>query len=198
MLYALIRADGNVSIAWMMPKEITKDGKTLPVTITDAVNKTLHAIDEGVAVTFPLPSDDVRTYEADSVPGATLVFYDIQDTINNSPDTITSYEKISVNDLPATRSYRNAWERTGTTISHNMPKARDIHRDKLREARKPMLEVLDVAYQRADEQDDGPEKRRIAAEKQKLRDVTANKLIERAKDIAALEKLTLEYLLAHP
>jgi hypothetical protein len=198
MLYALIRADGNVSIAWMMPKEITKDGKTLPVTITDAVNKTLHAIDEGVAVTFPLPSDDVRTYEADSVPGATLVFYDIQDTINNSPDTITSYEKISVNDLPATRSYRNAWERSGTTISHNMPKARDIHRDKLREARKPMLEVLDIAYQRADEQDDGPEKRRIAAEKQKLRDVTANKLIERAKDIAALEKLTLEYLLAHP
>jgi len=198
MLYALIRADGNVSIAWMMPKEITKDGKTLPVTITDAVNKTLHAIDGGETVTFPLPSDDIRTYEADSVPGATLVFYDIQDTINNSPDTITSYEKISVNDLPATRSYRNAWERTGTTISHNMPKARDIHRDKLREARKPMLEVLDVAYQRADEQDDGPEKRRIAAEKQKLRDVTANKLIERAKDIAALEKLTLEYLLAHP
>lgn len=82
-------------------------------------------------------------------------------------------------EIPADRTFRNAWEDTGK-ISVNMPKARRIHRDQLRVLRKPLLETLDVEYQRADERGDLLEKRRIAVEKQKLRDVTADPAIEAA------------------
>ena len=86
---------------------------------------------------------------------------------------------IETADIPVDRTFRNAWEDNGS-INVNMPKAREIHREKLRALRKPLLEVLDMAYLRADEQGDVAEKARIAAEKQKLRDVTADPRIEAA------------------
>jgi len=198
MLYALTRADGGTSIMTVLPKEITVAGTTMPVTLINAPEKYLEAQGENEVRKFDLPTDDMRAIEADSIPNATLVFYDIATEVAKLPDAFVSSEKISVNDMPATRAYRDAWAVSNNKVGYNMPKARDIHRTKLREARKPMLEALDIAYQRADEQDDGPAKRRIAAEKQKLRDITANQLIERANNIAALETLTVEYLLAHP
>jgi hypothetical protein len=198
MLYAMTRQDGSVAVTTVYPKEAVSDDKTLPITFVDGTNKRLTVRDGGEDIYLPLPSDDMRTIEADSVPGYTLNFYDIAKVAEEYPDPIVSYEKITVDQIPPTRAYRDAWAVSGKTIGYNMPRARDIHRTKLREARKPMLEALDIAYQRADEQDDGPEKRRIAAEKQKLRDITASQLIERANNIAALETLTVEYLLAHP
>jgi hypothetical protein len=181
-----------------MPKEITTDGKTLPVTFISGSEKYLIALDDDKELRFPLPSDDMRTIEADSVPDATLAFYDIAKVVADYPDPIVAYEKITVDQIPDSRTYRDAWTVNGKSIMIDMTKAREVRRTKLREERKPMLEVLDVAYQRADEQDDGPLKRKIAAEKQKLRDITQNPLIERAKDTAALDLLTVEYLLAHP
>jgi hypothetical protein len=198
MLYAMTRNDGSVAVTTVMPKEITTDGKTLPVTFINGSEKYLTALDGTEELRFPLPSDDMRTYEADSVPNATLVFYDIARVAAEYPDPIVSYEKIAVDQIPDSRSYRDAWAVSGKSITINMTKARDIRRAKLREERKPLLETLDVAYQRADEQDDGPLKRRIAAEKQKLRDITANPLIEQATTPAMLDVLTVEYLLAHP
>jgi len=198
MLYAMTRNDGSIAVTTVMPKEITTDGKTLPVTFINGSEKYLTALDGTEELRFPLPSDDMRTYEADSVPNATLVFYDIARVAADYPDPIVAYEKITVDDIPDSRTYREAWTVSSKTIMISMTKAREVRRTKLREERKPMLEVLDVAYQRADEQDDGPLKRKIAAEKQKLRDITANPLIERAKDTAALDVLTVEYLLAHP
>lgn len=212
MLYALTKADGSVAIMTVLPKEITVAGVTMPVTLINAPEKYLEAqaeqlevqpqddeyVSSGGVRRFNLPTDDMRALEANSIPNATLVFYDVATEVAKLQDSYVASEKISVSDMPATRAYRDAWAVNGKSIGYNMPKARDIHRTKLREARKPMLEALDVAYQRADEQDDGPAKRRIAAEKQKLRDITANQLIERANNIAALETLTVDYLLAHP
>lgn len=82
-------------------------------------------------------------------------------------------------EIPADRTFRDAWNDTGI-VSVNMPKAREIHKDWLRKLRKPLLSELDVAYQRADEIGDVAEKRRIAAEKQVLRDITAHPGIEAA------------------
>ena len=65
-------------------------------------------------------------------------------------------------------------------ITVNMPKARDIQRDKMRIARKPKLEALDVDFQRAIENDDATEKASIVAQKQALRDVTQDPAIEAA------------------
>lgn len=78
------------------------------------------------------------------------------------------------------RTFRNAWKAGGGRIDVDMPKAREIHRQRLRIARAPLLEALDVEYQRADETGDVQGKRRVAEEKQKLRDVTADPRIEAA------------------
>ena len=83
-------------------------------------------------------------------------------------------------DVPVDRTFRNAWEDTGT-ISVNMPKAREIHKDHLRQKRAPLLAALDVEYQRADEKGDTALKAQIAARKQALRDVTKHPAIAAAK-----------------
>lgn len=52
----------------------------------------------------------------------------------------------------------------------NMDKAKEIHKNKLREARKPLLEKLDVEYMRTLEQ--GADTTEIVSQKQELRDIT--------------------------
>jgi hypothetical protein len=78
------------------------------------------------------------------------------------------------------RYFRNAWKDGGDKPGVDMPKAREIHRDKLRVMRLRPLEALDTAYMRADEVGDQQEKRRIATQKQALRDVTADPRIDAA------------------
>lgn len=65
-------------------------------------------------------------------------------------------------------------------ITINMGKAREIQRDRLRAMRVPLLNALDVEYQRADEQGDMVAKAAIAAKKQILRDVTKDPAIDAA------------------
>lgn len=55
-------------------------------------------------------------------------------------------------------------------IQVNINKAKDITKEKLREERKPLLEKLDVEFQRALET--GADTTAIVAEKQRLRDIT--------------------------
>jgi hypothetical protein len=55
-------------------------------------------------------------------------------------------------------------------IKINLDKAKEIHKDKIREARKPLLEKLDVDFVRALEL--GGDTASIATQKQALRDVT--------------------------
>lgn len=72
-------------------------------------------------------------------------------------------------------------------ITVDMPKARDIWRDKIREERKPKLEQLDVDFMRAVEADDATEKAAIATKKQALRDATSDPAIEAAATPEALK-----------
>jgi len=77
-------------------------------------------------------------------------------------------------------------------ITVNMDKAREIKKDQIREARKPMLESLDVAYMRAVETGDTTQQAQIAAEKQVLRDATADPAIAAAttpEELAAVDPL---------
>ena len=55
-------------------------------------------------------------------------------------------------------------------ITVNLNKAKDITKDRLRSERKPLLEALDVQFQRALET--GAPTAEIVAEKQRLRDIT--------------------------
>ena len=55
-------------------------------------------------------------------------------------------------------------------ISIDISKAKDITKDRLRKERKPLLEEQDVLFMRA--QEAGDDTTAIAAEKQRLRDIT--------------------------
>ena len=63
-------------------------------------------------------------------------------------------------------------------ININMTKARDIHRDKVRQARNPLLASKDIEFQRALET--GADTAAIVAAKQALRDAPASAAIEAA------------------
>tara|TARA_B100000427_G_C15351389_1_gene525651 strand:+ start:100 stop:372 length:273 start_codon:yes stop_codon:yes gene_type:complete len=57
-------------------------------------------------------------------------------------------------------------------IGVNIAKAKELQKERFRQVRKPLLESLDIDYQRADEAGDASKKTEIATKKQALRDVT--------------------------
>jgi hypothetical protein len=79
--------------------------------------------------------------------------------------------------IPADRSFRDAWTHSGS-FGVDMPKARDIHREKLRHLRKPKLEALDVETMR--NLTNSSKLAEIEAQKQALRDATAYPAIDSA------------------
>ena len=106
---------------------------------------------------------------------------------------VISFHAIMDKDIPADRTYRNAWTWTGK-IEHDMTKARNIHRDHMRQVRAPKLAALDVAYLRAEEAGNTPLKEKIAAQKQALRDVLAIHAIESAATVEQLKTVWPEIL----
>jgi len=87
--------------------------------------------------------------------------------------------------VPANRDFRDAWSLSGTVISEDMTKAKEIFKDKIREARKPLLEEKDVELMKALEA--GAITTDIATAKDALRDAPANAAIDAATDIAGLK-----------
>jgi hypothetical protein len=94
------------------------------------------------------------------------------------------------------RTFRDAWQDDpdGVAPLVHMPTAREIHRERLRQLRRPVLEWLDVEYVRADEHGDIVQKQAIARRKQALRDVTADPAIDAAETPNALQRVIPEVL----
>ena len=94
--------------------------------------------------------------------------------------------------IPSDRTYRDAWEFTGvdlvnkTCISENLDKAKEIHKERLRAERKPLLEEQDVLFIKALETNSDTKK--ILEEKQRLRDIT--KLVNDIKDTIELRTIS--------
>ena len=91
-----------------------------------------------------------------------------------------SHEEVPDSVIPADRTFRNAWMVNSGKVEHDMEKCRSLHRDRLRAMRTEKLAALDVDYMRADESGDIQKKNQIAQLKQKLRDVTADPMIDAA------------------
>jgi len=87
--------------------------------------------------------------------------------------------------VPSDRHFRGAWSLNGSVISEDMDAAKAIFRDKIREARKPLLEAKDVELMKALEA--GADTSAIATAKDALRDAPAAAAIDSASDIAALK-----------
>ena len=84
------------------------------------------------------------------------------------------YSVFSSNAIPTDFVFQLAWKISsdGKFIEVDSDKAKTIWKDKWREARKPKLEALDLAYMRATETQNASEIARIISAKQELRDVT--------------------------
>ena len=88
--------------------------------------------------------------------------------------------------VPSDRHFRGAWSLSGSVISEDMTKAKEIFKDKIREVRAPLL-AADVTYMKALEADDSAAKTASVNAKTALRDAPAASAITNAADIAALK-----------
>ena len=70
--------------------------------------------------------------------------------------------------VPANRDFRGAWSLTGSVISEDLTKAKEIFADKIREARTPLIAALDTDFMKA--QEASADTTAIVASKQALRD----------------------------
>ncbi len=87
--------------------------------------------------------------------------------------------------VPSDRHFRGAWSLSGSVISEDVTKAREIFRDKIREVRVPLLAAKDVELMKALEA--GTSTTAIATAKDALRDAPAAAAIDSASDIASLK-----------
>ena len=102
---------------------------------------------------------------------------DISDLTHLVPPGV-DYEIIDDYILPTDRDFRNSWTgnnigiaTTSTTVTEDITKAKVIHQDKIRIARKKKLQALDIEFQQAQETSAGITT--IVAKKQALRDAPA-------------------------
>ena len=89
--------------------------------------------------------------------------------------------------VPSDRHFRGAWSLSGSVISEDLAKAKEIFKDKIREVRAPLLEAEDVVYMKALEADDADAKAASVTKKTNLRNAPAASAITNASDIAALK-----------
>ena len=89
--------------------------------------------------------------------------------------------------VPSDRHFRGAWSLSGTTITEDLAVAKTIFKDKVREARGPLLDAEDVIYMKALEADDSDAKTASVAKKKALRDAPAASAISSADTIAKLK-----------
>jgi len=95
---------------------------------------------------------------------------------------------IEFDDLPnGYRDFFNAWEMDDTTVTVNFAKAKEITKNRLRVARKPLFAIQDVLFQRALELNSDTAS--IVAEKERLRNVT--NLVEAASTLEELRSITI-------
>lgn len=89
------------------------------------------------------------------------------------------------------RTYRNALsiDESGAIV-HDMPKARECHRNHLRRMRAHALPQLDAAWTRAMGQGKADELSTVEAKRQAWRDAPADPRIDAAADLASLKAVT--------
>lgn len=105
-----------------------------------------------------------------------------KELINSNDDYIAIADKAGLSDyylldeslIPDDLLFFDAYELNDTNdaLVCNRDKAVELKKSQFRTLRAPLLNDLDVAYMRADEQQNEPLKLSIAAKKQLLRDVT--------------------------
>jgi hypothetical protein len=121
--------------------------------------------------------------QADNKLAVIIPTGDYRDAIKDVPAGVEYAVVDDLGDLD--NEYFDAYEYADLGISCNIDKAKSIHLDKFREARKPILSKLDVDYMKAIEVEDSVKASAIAVQKQELRDVTKLPLPDTLPEIKA-------------
>ena len=96
---------------------------------------------------------------------------DVNDAIKDVPSGL-SYEIVEDSVIPTDRTFRNAWKQNNKTIETDIAKAREIHKNNIRNARTPKFAELDIEFQKALETSSSTTD--IVSKKQTLRDAPAD------------------------
>lgn len=105
----------------------------------------------GVSICVPTGEISIEAVKTKDTPASSIIVD--HDTLPNSDN-----------------DFFDAWELSGSTVSVNITKAKEITRKRLRVERQPLLDAQDVLFQRALET--SADTTAIVAEKQRLRDIT--------------------------
>jgi hypothetical protein len=144
---------------------------------------------DGSGYYYRVPTDAVIQHEIDR---AAVAWSNRANPAENV--TVLSWRRLSQaeHDMFGTnRHYRNALEEVAGVIQHNMPSARELHRQLLRHQRAEKLLILDAAYNGASAQGDNARAARIEALRQTLRDLTSDPRIDAANNISELAQIGL-------
>lgn len=114
----------------------------------------------------------------------------IESEVRKVVPAFESWRRISDDEVPADRTFRDALVDNGT-LEHDIEKAREIHRDALRHERAKVFPDLDVAWMRAFASGDGKAAQAIEDQRQALRDVTADQRIDAAVSVEELKAIEL-------
>ena len=168
---ALTMSDGTVSIMGFGTANLRAPmpGETPDTTVTGPMGEQLPAVIERREVN----EEEVRAECAKIVweSGAHMVSWRLLD---GEPD---------LND-----PYRNAWRdvRAARDISHDMPRARKLHRERIRDRRVKLFQKLTEEQERTNRRDDA-KLDAIEAKRQRLRDAPADPRIDAAQTIEELK-----------
>ena len=123
----------------------------------------------GVSVTVPTGELSIEAVKTKDTPSGSIIVD--SDTLPNSDN-----------------DFFDAWQLSGSTVSVNISKAKEITKKRLRAEREPLLAAQDVLFQRALET--SADTTAIVAEKQRLRDITTQ--VDSATTTAELRAMKAE------
>lgn len=112
------------------------------------------------------------------------------------PLPIVGWRFIGEEEIPERTEYRNALQDSGKVIAYDMVKARELHRDRLRVERAPLLAGLDVEQLRAIAAEDKAAIADVESRKQALRDITKDPAIDAAQTIDELKAAVADPVIA--
>ncbi len=107
----------------------------------------------------------------------------IEDCIKDVPSGL-DYFIIDEDDIPKNTFFERAWKIVDGKIEMDITKAKEVHRQNIRNARQIKLAELDIEFQRALET--SADTSAIVAKKKALRDAPADSAIDSATDEAGL------------
>lgn len=110
------------------------------------------------------------------------------------PSTAVAPRIVEDTEIPADRTFRQAWTDTGSAIVCDMPKARTIHLDRIRAARQPELDRLDREWMKAVGQKNQAAADSIEAQRQALRDLPQTLPVASAQTSEALKSVWSDLL----